>query len=255
MRKISWTLALAAIGGVALSGAAHADAIFTASGTAGGNAVAASADFAISGNLLMITLANTSPANALEAPTNTLTGISFTLNGGTPKLTPLLAISPNAIIDAAGCTGSLCSGTNVNVGGEWGYQRNYGGAEGISSSGYVTTGLAGDIGNFNNGAAGTNLAGPNSLDGINFGILSNSHGALNTGLGVPLIQNDVILTLSGVYGFTTSQIGNVTFLYGTSPDATLPGVLSTPIPEPGSLVLFCTALLGAGLLAGRRRTI
>ena len=57
MRKVSLIFALAAIGGIALCGAARADAIFTAGGTIGGNAAAASADFAISGNLLTIAFA------------------------------------------------------------------------------------------------------------------------------------------------------------------------------------------------------
>jgi len=61
---------------LALSSAAHATVIFTDSGTAGGNAVTASASFAISGTTLTITLKNTSTGNSLETPTNTLTGLS-----------------------------------------------------------------------------------------------------------------------------------------------------------------------------------
>jgi hypothetical protein len=186
-----------------------------------------------------------------------LTGLTFQLNGADPSLTPVSAISPNAILDSAACNVS-CTGTNVDVGGEWGYQTGFTGAtEAVASAGYITTGQPGDIGNFNNGTAGTNLQDPNSLDGIEFGIVSNNVGALNGGLGgQALIQDKVVLTLTGVSGITESEIGNVSFLYGTAPDATIPGTICTTcggsVPEPGTLALFGPAMLLWGWARGRK---
>jgi hypothetical protein len=93
--------------------AAHATVVFTDSSTVGGNAVTASAAFTISGNTLTLVLTNTSPAASLDAPTNTLSGLSWKMNGTDPALTPVSAILPNAIFDAAACTINACGGTSV----------------------------------------------------------------------------------------------------------------------------------------------
>ena len=253
----------------ALMSTAQANVIFSASGnTIGGNAVSSTAEFSISGNTLTIDLTNTSPANAQEVPGSTLTGVSFLLAGGDSiVLVPVSASSPHAIVNSAACDVTACGNVPQDVGGEWGYQSNFTlgtgtGHYAAGGVGFITTGLAGDIGNFNNGAAGTDLESPASLDGIAFGILSNSHGPLNPGAisNSALIQNDIILTLTGVSGLAETQISGVNFLYGTAATdiTTIPGGCRGSnncgdqfAPEPGSLALIGLAL--SGLAIARRR--
>ena len=241
--------------------ASAAPIVYTASGVGpGGAPLAASASFDIVGNTLTITLSNIAGNNlAQDVNGSTLTGLFFDLTGN-PLLTPLsAALSAGSIIWKPGACSYGCAGS-PSLAGEFGYATGAfpGGADrGISSSGYLSTGLSGNIGNFNGGAAGTDLDDPASLDGINFGIISSAAGFDPSGTlaSEPLIRDSVTFTLSGVNGLTTSDISHVSFQYGTALDeARITGACTqgcggrgievSNVPEPASLSLVGVALLG-----------
>lgn len=208
--------------------------------TASQGNLAASATFDTSGTDLVVTLSNTSLVDVL-APANVLTGLFFDVSGSPLGLTPASAVVPAGSM-------VLFGGTDPGgaVGGEWAYRAAlagapHGAAYGISSSGFNLFGPP-DV------FPGTNLNGPVSPNGLNYGITSVGDdpvtgNAAVTG-GEPLIQYSVVFHLSGLpAGFDPSAaISNVSFQYGTD--------LSEPnIPAPGSLACLAAAVL----VAARRR--
>src|SRR5262249_15560239 len=97
---------------------------------------AASATFAKSGSNLIITLTNTSAADAM-VDTDILTAVYFTVTGS-PTLTPISAVVPptSDVFDIG--PGTLVTPGDRVVGGEWAYRNvalPHGNNEGVSSTG------------------------------------------------------------------------------------------------------------------------
>lgn len=239
-------------------------ATITGSGSGlNGAQLEAQASFDISGDFLTVTLTNIATADeetgGQDTPGNTLTGLFFDIFGA-PTLATVSATIPggSSIIQDGTCNPGPCTGV-TDVSGEWGFSQTQdfastGGPNagyGIASPGYLTTGLPQNIGNFNNGAAGTNLDNPASLDGINFGIVSGA-GTYNPNGGLasdPLIQDSLVLVLSGATGLSMSDFTNVSFQYGTGfSEPNIPAV-----PVPAAVWLFGSGLLGLTGLARRKK--
>lgn len=238
------TVVAVALGALACA-PAHA-AMITFSGSQG--SLAASVSFDTSGTDLIITLSNTSTAD-VTVQNQILTAVFFDVAG------PLLTLNPGAGSAVLAPGSSVLFGStdpgNV-VGGEWAYMAGISGSApysanyGISSAGFGIFGSA----NF----PGSNLQGPNSVDGIQYAITSAGDNPATGQSAVTgnnaLIQNSVVFTLPGLpIDFDPStMIPNVVFQYGTSLSDT-----SIQVPAPGAMALLLVSALCGRLR--RRRSI
>ncbi len=218
--------------------------------TGSAGSLSAQVTFDVSGNQLLVHLANTSSGDP-SAPGDILSGVIFSI-GGNPLLTKTSAIlAPGSSVLHGPATPT---GPGGDVGGEWAYTNALTGAftgrSAIYSSGYFDGNAT-----FN----GNNLQGPGSVNGIQYGItpLSDAPGNDNGGLSGGLISNAVDFILTGLApGFDLASIQNVSFQYGTSlTETNIPGGCAgvcTPrdnqLPEPSSVALLAASLLGYGFL-------
>ena len=204
-------------------------------------AMAASADFTIlPGNLLQVTLTNTGTGDPAAAG-NILTAVFFNL-AGDPSLSRDSAVLGAGSTVIHGPTPSTDPGGVV--GGEWAYnntQSVFGANEGISSAGFGVFGVGDRF-------PGTNLQGPNSVNGVQYGITTafDTPGNDNTGISsVGLIQNQVVFTLDNFTG-TLADLSHVSFQYGTTlTETNIPG----NVPDSGpTAMLLGLSLSGLGLV-------
>lgn len=210
--------------------------------------LSASALFDTSGNSLVVTLTNTSPAD-VQAPKDVLTAVFFDIQGPPLSLTPSSAVLGS---DSSVLFGK--TGPNGTVGGEWAFASTYSPKSGVTNYGISSSGL--DIFGPHDRFPGQNLAGPDAPAGLEYGITSAGD---NPSTGNPpvrsknaLIQNQVIFTLTGLPPAfdPASQIRNVYWQYGTSPNE--PQLVGTVVPEPTAGAML-GILLGVVAIGRRRR--
>jgi len=220
------------------------------SGTSG--SLSATVSFEVSGDSLTVMLTNTSMGDVM-APSDVLTAVFFDIEGADPGFTPLSALlGPGSTV--------LFDDPATDVGGEWAYANGLSGAPGGASFGISSVGL--NLFGPPDLFGGPNLDGPESPNGLQYGITS-AGDDLTTGNtpvtgSTPLIQNSVVFTLGNASGFLVSRISNVYFQYGTSLGE--PSFAGNPgggqvdvIPEPSSFVLLGSAMAGVWMMGRRRR--
>ncbi len=248
MKRLAQTAVLAAL--CAWSAEPSRAGTITLTGADGGSR-SASATFTDAGGQLLVSLSNLG-ADVVQ-PDQVLTAIFFDL-AGNPTLGRVSAVVPAGSSVLFGATGP-----GGGVGGEWAYATGLSGlplgaTQGISSAGF---------GVFSSGQRfpGSNLQGPLSLNGLEYGITSAADNPVSGNLAVTssfaLIQNSVVFTLSGLpAGFDAAAAGaitNLSFQYGTSlsePNVPDPPPSATAVSEPTPLLLL--AMMLSGLTAWRR---
>ena len=231
---------------LAMCGLGAAQSVSAVTFSAASGSRAASVSFNLVGGDLEVVLTNTSASDTL-VPTDVLTAVFFDISGADPTLSrtsAVLTAGSTVIYDSAPAGGV--------VGGEWAYASGLSGAPlgadyGISSSGFGLFG-PGDL------FPGVDLEPPASPDGVQYGLVtagdlaSTGNGGI-TGSG-GLIKNSVTFTLGSVpTGFSVSQIGNVSFQYGTGLDE--PNIPAIPEPETYAMLLAGLGLMG---FVARRRS-
>jgi hypothetical protein len=238
MRTTKWFLGAALAVSTLASGFARADIIdYSTSGPDKGQTVNGDAVFKLSGSTLEIDLTNDTTADNMQGTAELLTGIKFELAG--------LSLS-----------GGSASGQTVDVNND--LTLTTPSSTQTLDSGWGGGTLSGDPNEYA-AAAGLGLGsgmafdGITPLDGSGYGLIpaipavGNKDGFPQSG---PYTYGTVTLTFNVTgTGTLANDLSNVTFLWGTTPDATIPSNHVAVAPEPTGLMAVAVFF---GALARRR---
>ena len=223
-----------------------ANQVFTTSGTlaADGTPVSASADFTVTAGQIVIALTDTLLLSDLHSTAQLLTDISFSVLNGPTSVTQTDITAPNTsnlVTFNDGAAPTLTTGS----GNRWvfGLNGTFGTGSPIGTGTYLLDALVGSpLGTFiaptTTTATGTTLCTPANNkcpDGI---------GSPNRN---PMFNGSATFTITNSGFQNGATISNVSFSFGTQPDAVLAGV-----PIPAAVWLFGSGLLGLIGIARRK---
>ena len=218
---------------------------YAAMGPDGSQTVNGKAVFTLSSNQLTIDLTNETTASNMNSTAELLTGLEFNL-AGSLSLSNGSATGETVDVNSDLTLTTPSSMQNLDQG--WG-----GGNLGGNPDEYAA-------------AAGLNLGSGKSfngtnLDGADYALIpaitavANADGFTQHS---PYTYGSVTLTFTVTgTGTLASDLSNVTFLFGTTPDATPAGTITTIVPEPTSLagiLLALSACVGARRLGRMKRS-